>query len=137
MLTTNLRRGSLAALSLAAAMLALSVAACTEQDNKSPGAVPPTAAAEKALTASSDAVYRGAAVARQVCAQCHDIGDGSKPAIYSQAPTFKSVLEKPDTTAEGLSQWLKSSHPSMPHYVFTEPEVADIVAYIMSLKTAQ
>lgn len=79
------------------------------------------------------AVYRGAAIAGQVCAQCHDIG-GSGPEIYAGAPTFRSVVENPATTAESLTTWLNSSHPKMPHYLFPENEVADLVAYILSLR---
>ena len=91
-----------------------------------------------AIAAQDDAaVYRGSAVAKQVCAQCHDIGAGSGPAIYAGAPTFISVIEKPETTSEGLAQWLKSSHPSMPHYMFNDAEVVDLVAYMMSLRKAK
>jgi mono/diheme cytochrome c family protein len=83
------RGAPLTAISLAAATL---VFACSESTSTAP-----PAAAEKAPDA--EAVYRGAAIARQVCAQCHDIGDGSAPAIYSKASTFKSVVEKPETSA--------------------------------------
>ena len=124
------RRTSPTALYAAAAAVAVALSACAEE---APAADAPAAPSEAAAPAG-DAVYRGAAIARQVCAQCHDIGDGSTPAIYSQAPTFKSVADNPETTAEGLAQWLKSSHPSMPHYVFPENEVADLVAYTLSLK---
>jgi mono/diheme cytochrome c family protein len=116
---------------VAAAALGLVLAACTEN---APAGSTPTAPVEQAPATDAAAVYRGATIARQVCAQCHDIGDGAAPAIYSKAPTFKAVVEKPETTAEGLAQWLRSSHPSMPHYVFPENEVGDITAYMMSLR---
>lgn len=118
-------------------MLPLALAACTPA---APGdASAPEAPVQQAATAApaDPAVYRGATVAQQVCAQCHDIGTGVGPAIYAGAPTFASVLDKPDTTSEGLAKWLKSSHPSMPHYVFNDAEVGDLVAYIMSLRKPQ
>ena len=99
---------------------------------------PETSTQPVAVATQDDAaVYRGSAVAKQVCAQCHDIGAGSGPAIYAGAPTFISVIEKPETTSEGLAQWLKSSHPSMPHYMFNDAEVVDLVAYMMSLRKAK
>lgn len=116
-------------------MLPLALAACTPAAPSDASA--PEAPVQQAATPpgqADPAVYRGATVAQQVCAQCHDIGTGVGPAIYAGAPTFASVLDKPDTTSEGLAKWLKSSHPSMPHYVFNDAEVGDLVAYIMSLR---
>ncbi len=80
------------------------------------------------------AVYRGAAIAGQVCSQCHDIGGGRGPAIYAGAPAFKEVMARPGMTAEWLTEWMTSSHPSMPHYVFNTAETGDIVAFLMSLR---
>jgi mono/diheme cytochrome c family protein len=133
--------GRIAARVLAAMAVALPLAlgACSEQasvESKEVASAPPPPAQAAADSGGGDSpVYRGAAVAQQVCAQCHDIGAGSGPVIHAGAPTFVSVIEKPETTAEGLAAWLKSSHPSMPHYVFNDAEVADLVAYIMSLRT--
>lgn len=118
-------------------MFPLALVACTPA---APGdASAPEASVQQVATAgqADPAVYRGATVAQQVCAQCHDIGTGVGPAIHAGAPTFASVLDKPDTTSEGLAKWLKSSHPSMPHYMFNDAEVGDLVAYIMSLRKAQ
>jgi mono/diheme cytochrome c family protein len=84
------------------------------------------------------AAYRGAAVAGQVCAQCHDVGGGAPPVIVIPGATaFVEVARRPETTAETLTAWLRASHPSMPNYIFGEKETADIVAYVMSLRTGQ
>lgn len=129
--------------SLRALLLALPIvlAACTPAAAPGDSASAPEASSQPAAAAvaaqDDAAVYRGSAVAKQVCAQCHDIGAGSGPAIYAGAPTFISVIEKPETTSEGLAQWLKSSHPSMPHYMFNDAEVGDLVAYMMSLRKAK
>ncbi len=110
---------------VAAVSCVLTLIACTPS---APGDGPSAPEA-----ATSAAAYRGAAIAGQVCAQCHDIG-GSGPAIYAGAPTFRSVVENPATTAESLTTWLNSSHPKMPHYLFPANEVVDLVAYILSLR---
>ncbi len=129
--------------SLRGLLLALPIAfgACTPAAAPGDAASAPEASSQPAVAAvaaqDDAAVYRGSAVAKQVCAQCHDIGAGSGPAIYAGAPTFISVIEKADTTSEGLAQWLKSSHPSMPHYMFNDAEVGDLVAYMMSLRKAK
>jgi len=110
---------------VAAVSCVLTLIACT------PAAPTDTQATAEAPVA--EAVYRGAAIAGQVCAQCHAIG-GAGPQIHAGAPTFRSVVENPATTAESLTTWLNSSHPTMPHYLFPENDVADLVAYILSLR---
>jgi hypothetical protein len=37
-------------------------------------------------------------------------------------------------TAAQLERWLTSSHPSMPNYIFDATTVADLAAYVMSLR---
>ena len=82
--------------------------------------------------------YRGGAVAAQVCAQCHDIGNGSAPAINVGAPAFREIAGRPATTAEGLAAWMRTSHPAMPNFIFSGQEVTDLAEYITNLaKPAQ
>jgi mono/diheme cytochrome c family protein len=122
----------------------LALWACAEQqpdDQASqPAADAPTVAprVEPGPAAAADpAAYRGAAIAGQVCAQCHQVGD-TKPTIsIPGAVPFTDVARRPETTPESLAAWLRTSHPSMPNYIFGEGETADIVAYIMSLRTSQ
>ena len=37
-------------------------------------------------------------------------------------------------TAEQLGVWMRSSHPSMPAYMFSDANVDEVAAYIMGLR---
>ncbi len=100
-------------------------------------ATPPadaTPAADAAQGGADMAVHRGAALARQVCVQCHDIGvPGAGPTMQIGAPTFPNVANSEGATAASLEQWMRTSHPTMPTYMFNDSSVTDLAAYIMSL----
>lgn len=81
------------------------------------------------------AAYRGAAVAGQVCSQCHDVGMGIAPAQEIGAPDFRDIAGRDTSTAAGLAEWMGASHPKMPNYMFGAGEVPDLAAYIMSLRS--
>jgi len=113
---------------------------CTPTEGKAIEEKPPEigAAETPAQPPESPGSYRGAAVAAQVCAQCHDIGNGSAPAINVGAPAFREVAGRPATTAEGLAAWMRTSHPAMPNFIFSGQEVTDLAEYITNLaKPAQ
>lgn len=88
---------------------------------------------ESSTTIASPEAYRGAGLARQVCAQCHDVTDGSDRSVVGNAPTFRSVANRPGMTADALEDWLRSTHPTMPNYKFGATETEELVAYIMGL----
>ncbi len=130
-------------LSLIAGVAAL--AACTPTEGKPPedkpvaGSPVATAAPDaRAQAPESAGSYRGSAVAAQVCAQCHDIGNGAAPAIKVGAPDFREIAGRPATTADGLAAWMRTSHPAMPNFIFSGQEVTDLAEYITNLtKPAQ
>jgi mono/diheme cytochrome c family protein len=84
--------------------------------------------------ADDPSLYRGAAIAGQVCAQCHDTSGGRDAKPGFSAVSFGSVANRPDMTVAKLEHWLTSSHPSMPNYLFDSTTVDDLAAYIMSLR---
>ncbi len=111
------------------------VGACSPQAPER-GAAPATEAAPvaPAQVEVEPAAYRGAAVAGQVCAQCHDVGMGAGPAVEIGAPDFGEIAGRASSSAAGLAAWMQSNHPKMPNYLFSEGEVPDLAAYIMSLR---
>jgi mono/diheme cytochrome c family protein len=121
---------------------ALAIAAC----NPEPGvgasagsesqAAATTAAPAPPPAEVDTAAYRGAAIAGQVCAQCHDIGLGQAAGVDIGAPTFRSIAKRPESTPAGLEAWMRASHPRMPNYMFEGPDVADLAAFIVSLRDA-
>jgi mono/diheme cytochrome c family protein len=92
----------------------------------------PTVQQEKTAVDVAPAVYRGSAIARQVCVRCHDISVGSKPPADVGAPSFVAVANR--TGSDELQLWLRSHHPTMPDYVFNNSDIDDLVAYVMSLR---
>lgn len=113
---------------------ALAIAACDPEQKNTPisplrATVPPPAATE-----ANPAAYRGAAIAQQVCSQCHDIGLGQGPEVPVGAPGFSDIASRPETTPEKLAAWMAKSHAVMPNYLFTEPDVSDLAAFIVSLR---
>lgn len=78
-------------------------------------------------------VAKGAALARSVCAQCHAVASGELRSPDPMAPSFVSVAKTPGMTGTALRVWLRTSHPTMPNYVLSDPDRDDIVAYILSL----
>lgn len=118
-------------------VLAGLLAACTpavEKPVAEPEAPKASAAVAAAPVETSEAAYRGAAVAGQVCSQCHDVGMGTAPAQQIGAPAFRAIAERAGSTPEGLAAWMAANHPKMPNYMFPEGQVTDLAAYIMSLR---
>ena len=74
----------------------------------------------------------GEQIARTWCANCHVASDDQTTAS-PDVPTFRSLAEREDVTADGLSTFLVTPHPPMPDMHLTRDEIANVIAYIMSL----
>lgn len=79
----------------------------------------------------------GAAFARKHCASCHAIGrDGPSP--NPSAPPFRGITKDwpADAVAEALAEGIRIGHEGKPmvNLDLTVDEVADLVAYIASVK---
>jgi cytochrome c len=49
-------------------------------------------------------------------------------------PAFRDIADTPGVTATALKVFLTSSHPKMPNLILTPEEIADVTAYILSLR---
>lgn len=85
--------------------------------------VPPAAAQD---------VEAGHRIAKRWCSDCHAIGKTNVKNDVS--PPFASVARMPSTTTISLNAFLSTPHHRMPDYNLTRQEIADISAYILSLK---
>jgi mono/diheme cytochrome c family protein len=85
---------------------------------------------------STDALADPAAgerLAEKWCAECHAIrADRLSPNPAS--PTFPKLAAEPSITEYSLRALLQSPHETMPHIMFKDDELDDIISYIMSLK---
>jgi mono/diheme cytochrome c family protein len=97
-------------------------------------------AAMLALTAVSahaqDAdVAAGHAFAREACRACHVVEtEQQKPRLVVIGPAFRDIANTRGMTATALRVFLTTSHPKMPNLILTPEEIADVSAYILSLR---
>ena len=89
-----------------------------------------------ALNASAQDVAAGETIAKTWCAGCHEVGRGNGPKTGSDAapPSFVSVAKLSSTTAMSLSAFLSTSHSRMPDYALSRNDIANVSAYILSLR---
>lgn len=80
-------------------------------------------------------VKAGQVLAEKWCANCHAIGQESQSAATDAAPTFVAIANRPDVSEEGLRAFLAEPHlPAMKGIVLPRLEIADLAAYLMSLR---
>lgn len=77
--------------------------------------------------------FQGERLAKQWCASCHVVSTEQKTGT-PDVPTFSSVAQNRDITAEWLALFLLSPHPKMPDMSLTRNEAADLAAYIRTQK---
>ncbi len=77
---------------------------------------------------------KGAAIARQVCAECHAVDRGQRRSSNAQAPTFEAIAKTPGMTSIALTAALRTSHRVMPNIVLSDDELRNISAYVLSMK---
>jgi cytochrome c len=78
----------------------------------------------------------GGRLARTWCANCHVVGPGqaATPATGDAAPTFASVVARPETTALSLRVFLQTPHQRMPDFALSRAEADDLIAYMLALR---
>jgi len=75
---------------------------------------------------------KGEVIAKRWCAACHLVAPDQTRA-NSDAPSFASIAHK-ITSSKALTAFLIDPHPIMPDMNLTRSEIADIVAYIGTLR---
>jgi mono/diheme cytochrome c family protein len=92
-------------------------------------------AALSVSSAAAQDVEAGHQIAQRWCSACHEIG--TAPVKNDVSPSFWSIARMSSTTAMSLHAFLSTPHHRMPDYSLSRQEIADISAYILSLKTAR
>ena len=120
---------------LAACLLAL--AACAEGEAPAPSSPVP------ATPATDSPVRRGAAVAREQCALCHQVAPDRPPALEAAAPSFMEIANLPGRSREYLREFATQSHivetvgepkPEMPTVHLTPEDREDVIAYVLAFQ---
>jgi len=95
------------------------------------------------VASAQQAGYRGGAAAgREValynCDACHIVAANQelRPLIGNYAPSFFDIANKPATTRASLREFLSHTHAyaNMPYPDLAPRDLADVVAYILSLR---
>lgn len=100
-------------------------------------------AATAGVASAQQATYSGSATAgREValynCDSCHVVAAKQelRPLVGNYAPSFFDIANKPTTTEASLRAFLSHNHAygNMPYPDLTPRDLADVVAYILSLR---
>jgi mono/diheme cytochrome c family protein len=77
---------------------------------------------------------RGLRYAESVCSACHAVHANQIVSPVERAPPFQLVARASGMTANALSAWLQTSHPTMPNVIMTSEDRRNVIEYILSLK---
>ena len=85
---------------------------------------------------------KGHDLATLVCANCHVAAADQRftPILNPPAPSFESIAQRPDTTAQSLEKFMTTTHRGidnpggMPNPYLMDYQVKQITAYILSLR---
>jgi mono/diheme cytochrome c family protein len=95
------------------------------------------AASAQNLPSRSDA-QAGERLAQRVCGACHTVAAQQhlSPLVPGYGPSFYDVARHPGTTTQSLAGFLSHPHPygQMPYPALTPAQIADVSAYILSLR---
>jgi mono/diheme cytochrome c family protein len=84
---------------------------------------------------SQHSTSAGRLVAERFCVACHDIGGApTEGAVSAGVPGFATIAARPEQTAEAIAGRIVVPHPQMPDIQLTRREIADVSAYILSLR---
>jgi mono/diheme cytochrome c family protein len=96
------------------------------------------ATAALSVRAQEGGVAAGHAFAREACNACHVV-DAEQRArrLIAIGPAFRDIANTRGITPTALQVFLTTSHPKMPNLILTPEEMADVIAYILSLRSGQ
>jgi mono/diheme cytochrome c family protein len=77
----------------------------------------------------------GHAFARKVCAECHAVEADAAVSPHPNAPTFTRIAAEPGMTETALSVILRNPHREMPDLILEPEERANVISYILTLKS--
>lgn len=77
----------------------------------------------------------GRMLAERLCVGCHLIGGAEQSqTVPAGVPSFAAIARRPGQTATGVAGGIVVPHPPMPDIPLTRDEIADLAAYVISLR---
>jgi mono/diheme cytochrome c family protein len=83
----------------------------------------------------SPAEQRGRIFVQTNCSQCHSV-DKVTASPLKVAPPMRTLHERypVENLAESLAEGIRTGHPTMPEFRLDPGQVADVIAYLKTLK---
>jgi mono/diheme cytochrome c family protein len=83
-------------------------------------------------------IAAGRSFARATCSVCHVVEAEQQrpPRRIFIGSAFRNIANTPGMTAAALRVFLTTSHPRVPNPIVTSEQMADVIAYILSLRSA-
>jgi cytochrome c len=88
------------------------------------------------VAASAQNVNAGRNIAERWCSACHVVDFRQRTAPNDAIPSFPAIANMKSTTMISLAAFLSTSHEPMPNFALSRGEIADVSAYILSLRKA-
>ncbi|MCC7252723.1 cytochrome c [Hyphomicrobium sp.] len=79
---------------------------------------------------------KGRALAERVCVACHVVSRPATSTVAADVPSFLAIANKQGQSMEAIAGRIVIPHPPMPAVALSREEIANVVAYIMTLKDA-
>ena len=76
----------------------------------------------------------GRELATRWCASCHVADPATQRLGTDAVPSFSAIAANPSTTRASLTVFLATPHGQMPDYALSRADIANISAYILSLR---
>ncbi len=68
------------------------------------------------------------------CSSCHVVDPGQQRQGSDAVPTFSAIASMKSTTVASLTVFLATPHWQMPDYTLSRADIANVSAYILSLR---
>lgn len=78
---------------------------------------------------------RGQALATRLCVNCHVVPDHPAGSVPEGVPSFITIANKPEQTADHIRSILIKPHAPMPDMSLSRAEIDDIIAYLDELRS--
>jgi mono/diheme cytochrome c family protein len=89
--------------------------------------------------ASAESAAKGLTIAEKWCVECHRVKPEQRAVARGEmgAPPFAAIAARPEVNGAYLARFMEVQHLPMTTFRLYSDEKGDVVAYILSLKSAR
>ncbi len=97
--------------------------------------LPALSAGAFSQVASGPSDQRGHSLTQRLCVSCHLAPDGQSGTAIVGIPSLQAIANRQGQTGPNIESVLIKPHPPMPDIRLTNDEIADIIAYLETLRS--